>query len=1550
MRSVKRLLAGLLCLAMLFANGGFVLADQPAVLADVAGHWALPEITCLWARGVIDGDAFFYPDADLKRGAFVRMLVRAAGYGDEVHLAARGKSRFTDLPDGHWALGDAEVAAEIGLVKGYPDGTFGPDRNITRAEIVTMLVRAYRWEEQALARQQATLPFSDAETVPEWVRGYVAVASERGILKGFEDGSFRAHDWTTRAQGAAMVARMMAAAGSLYHIEGTLVAAGSGRVQLLSGADVITVPLADGCAILRNGEQVTLGDLQPIDEVQGVLNRQGQMVLVAAHFAAVLGELQRVDGQSLTVRVGDVEQELLWAPGAEVFLNARPVQLGSLQAGDRAYLVLRQADGRVRIADCARLSLEGILTGHMGERGFLLQESSRRLSLTLADDAVVYLDGAPASLRDISVGVPVAVAVDGELVVYLEANSGNAAVVSLSAASEEQAGLAAAEQMGIDAIRAATVQAPDEDVQMLLALPEQDIIPQVINWGGSVTELGEGYAVARVPGRYAVGLARQATAASLLPATATVAANGLTAVHPQAKLSAEVNGAAIGLPDFRTRTGGQGEGTVIAVIDTGADPSHLDLVGFGGPGGKIIDWRDFTYEGYVETAVATLGRRGIISTPRGELKIGSITSRSGRYHYGFLREEQVDRVGPLGQDLDRNGRSGDVFPVLVVDMAVAGVYDTVFVDTDRDNDFTDERGLFQYQKRPAYAHFGRDRWDTAEVEQVAFVAAEIDPAGNFVRLGFDGNGHGTHVASIAAGKGSGGPGIVGVAPGAQLMVLKALGSSGNGRWEDIMSAMVYAAQQGADIISISVGGELASAGSGSRDAVASLLSDLVRRYGVLVVMVPGNNGPGLGSAGAPGSADSVLAVGAAITQEAWRTFFGERVWNDSLWYYSACGPRPDGSLCPNLVAPGCAVAAVPKWQVASGHDFFEGTSMAVPHVAGAAAVLLAEARQRGLNVTPAAVKRALEMTATPLPGYAPVEQGYGMVNVAAAWDSLSRNATAARIRGRRGGEAWGGGIYLRDTLPGSVSYRLQGEPGQHRFVNLISSVPWLSADRQSMSLPAGTEREVLLRYQIPAQPGLYSGLLWADVPATGQRDLGILTTAVQPLLLAKENDWQLALSGRVGPAQRQRHYIKVPEGLQALQVKLTLPPGSGGPAGEARLHIFRPGGSEYLLGDFIGYDQIPSGGQRAGSASYVIKHPQAGVWELIVSGAPFMARYGFSSTPYELQLTGVGVMPGRETVALSVANGGGYLEQALTFTNAALNGAGLAVSCAGLAAANGVSPAETMTLRPQEATTHFLPPIDERVTYLQVAVSGVSRPDVDLDLYLYRYDRELGEWVECAAAARMGVQDEVIDLPSPQPGQYLAYIEAYGFPGDPVTFQYRQLVSYDCGHLTVQGQPAAGEGAQWQAVLGLKVPEERGRYFGQVLIKDVAGSLVNVVPVVLDVGMPGLKLHYSWGQPGTGGQVPLRLDFRDATSLVPVAADVFVNGRLYEGRDGHVELALASGAAAVGPVVQVANGEYAGFEAVLEPPAEERGFAVAVACQAGGDAPHRRLQNHWRKG
>ena len=376
-------------------------------------------------------------------------------------------------------------------------------------------------------------------------------------------------------------------------------------------------------------------------------------------------------------------------------------------------------------------------------------------------------------------------------------------------------------------------------------------------------------------------------------------------------------------------------------------------------------------------------------------------------------------------------------------------------------------------------------------------------------------------------------GIVG-ARGAQLMVLKALGSSGTG-WRYYVRHGLCGATR-ADII-ISVGGT-GQRRQRFRDAVASL--SVI--WCAMACWCDGARTTGRGwDRRNFGSADSVLAVGAAITQEAWRTFFGERVWNDSLWYYSACGPRPDGSLCPNLVAPGCAVAAVPKWQVASGHDFFEGTSMAVPHVAGAAAVLLAEARQRGLNVTPAAVKRALEMTATPLPGYAPVEQGYGMVNVAAAWDSLSRNATAARIRGRRGGEAWGGGIYLRDTLPGSVSYRLQGEPGQHRFVNLISSVPWLSADRQSMSLPAGTEREVLLRYQIPAQPGLYSGLLWADVPATGQRDLGILTTAVQPLLLAKENDWQLALSGRVGPAQRQRHYIKVPEGLQALQVKLTLP-------------------------------------------------------------------------------------------------------------------------------------------------------------------------------------------------------------------------------------------------------------------------------------------------------------------------------------------------------------------------------------------------------------------------
>ena len=180
MRSAKRLLAGLLCLAMLFANGGFVLADQPAVLADVAGHWALPEITCLWARGVIDGDAFFYPDADLKRGAFVRMLVRAAGYGDEVHLAGRGKSRFTDLPDGHWALGDAEVAAEIGLVKGCgwhiragPQHYPGRDRDHAGAGLSG---KNRRWLGRPNCRS----------AMPRRCRSgcaVMAVASERGILK-----------------------------------------------------------------------------------------------------------------------------------------------------------------------------------------------------------------------------------------------------------------------------------------------------------------------------------------------------------------------------------------------------------------------------------------------------------------------------------------------------------------------------------------------------------------------------------------------------------------------------------------------------------------------------------------------------------------------------------------------------------------------------------------------------------------------------------------------------------------------------------------------------------------------------------------------------------------------------------------------------------------------------------------------------------------------------------------------------------------------------------------------------------------------------------------------------------------------------------------------------------------------------------------------------------------------------------------------------------------------------------------------------------------------
>ncbi|MFD9333810.1 S8 family serine peptidase [Streptomyces sp. NPDC060028] len=234
-------------------------------------------------------------------------------------------------------------------------------------------------------------------------------------------------------------------------------------------------------------------------------------------------------------------------------------------------------------------------------------------------------------------------------------------------------------------------------------------------------------------------------------------------------------------------------------------------------------------------------------------------------------------------------------------------------------------------------------------------------------------GHGTHVASIAAGTGatSGGR-FKGVAPGAKVISGKVLNDEGAGDDSGIIAGMEWAAAEGADVINLSLGGP----DSPGVDPLEATVDKLSAEKGILFAIAAGNDGEnGDSTVGSPGSADAALTVGAVDK-------------DDKLASFSSIGPRiGDGAVKPDVTAPGVAItaAAAPGSEIdtrpgtphpAPGYLQIDGTSMATPHAAGAAAIL----KQQHPDWKSAELKGAL--TASAKGGdYTAFQQGSGRIQV-----------------------------------------------------------------------------------------------------------------------------------------------------------------------------------------------------------------------------------------------------------------------------------------------------------------------------------------------------------------------------------------------------------------------------------------------------------------------------------------------------------------------------------------------------------------------------------------
>lgn len=231
----------------------------------------------------------------------------------------------------------------------------------------------------------------------------------------------------------------------------------------------------------------------------------------------------------------------------------------------------------------------------------------------------------------------------------------------------------------------------------------------------------------------------------------------------------------------------------------------------------------------------------------------------------------------------------------------------------------------------------------------------------------DQSGHGTHVASIAAGTGAASGGRYrGVAPAADLVIGKVLNADDAGYESWIIDGMEWAASSGADVVNLSLGGPVTK----GDDPMSQALDALSAQYHTTFVVAAGNTGPdepGTDDVTSPGAAAAALTVG-AVTKA------------DHLWAGSRGGLMGDAYIKPDIAAPGASITAAQAAGTGpegSSYTTKTGTSMATPHVTGSVALIAQQHPDWG----PEQLKAALTSTAKPVDALSVFRVGAGRVDV-----------------------------------------------------------------------------------------------------------------------------------------------------------------------------------------------------------------------------------------------------------------------------------------------------------------------------------------------------------------------------------------------------------------------------------------------------------------------------------------------------------------------------------------------------------------------------------------
>ncbi|MEO6122166.1 MAG: S8 family serine peptidase [Ilumatobacteraceae bacterium] len=825
-----------------------------------------------------------------------------------------------------------------------------------------------------------------------------------------------------------------------------------------------------------------------------------------------------------------------------------------------------------------------------------------------------------------------------------------------------------------------------------------------------------------------------------------------------------------------------GRGTTVGIIDSGVSLDHPSLLTTSIGERKIVDWVTATHP--TDDADPTwVSMQSQVSGATFTFQTVTYTApASGSYRIGLFNERDPNLGGEIGNDVNRDSNpagSSGIFAVLWNTST-----NNVYVDTNQNRSFADELAMTDYKVRNDVGTFGTDNLATAVREVMPFVV-QTDGKNKFVNIGIVSGAHGSHVAGIVAANSMFGGAMSGVAPGAKLVSVRVCLFVAGCTAHALIEGMIYAAKQAkVDVINMSIGG-LPALNDGN-NARCVVYQRLIEQSNVQMFISAGNSGSGLNTVGDPSVCSKVVSVGSYITKATWQANYGsDSAFDDNLHGFSSRGPTESGGFKPQIVAPGSAVSTTPMWQAGGplfgtytlppGYSMFNGTSMASPQAAGAAALLISAAKQTGVQKQPDQIRQAMFSSARYIdPRIGAYEQGNGLIDVGAAWNLLKTNiktvdiassvAVNTVLSGFLATPGVGEGIFDREGVTAGSAYtraytftRLSGGGGVKTY-----NVSWTGNDgtftsAASVSLANGAATPFIVTVK-PAKVGAHSAILNLDDPTTAGIDYQTMNVVIAAEQFTPANNYTVTNAGTIGRNQTESFFYAVPANTPAFKVDLT-GGGTTSGAGQIRFLRFHPYG--------VGIDSNASTScytpPVVGSCnpnSRTTSNPQAGVWEVTVEARRTSDAVSAAFT-LTASILGATVSPNPDVIASATV--GVPVARLYTLTN--LFGA-FTGSAVGTTLGSAYQATPTITNLAQQQYPVL---VTAGSTSLRATIGGTSDPAADLDLFVYNCTT--GTCVLAGQSAD-GDSDESVTIANPAAGEWLVLVDGYAVPTGTTTYNY----------------------------------------------------------------------------------------------------------------------------------------------------------------------------------